>query len=245
MEESSGLAAAAAAVVLAACVRTSCYCAEERNSDGTADDAEHAEDSLRNGGGASSSSSSTTTTSSSSSSSSTTTPTTTTTTTTSSNSVSRRSTGKPESSGGGADPENGEDDCERAAWRYIAEAAALIKAADQAAVAQLALALRRSSSALRLVPQSGTCAHATALWQRSVAFDILGKWSMTAILQPTPFYSRLFSHPVWNQGGTSLLSPRQQRQQKRARERKTGRLLHLRMLLLCRRPKPSNNDVAV
>ena len=109
----------------------------------------------------------------------------------SSSSTSGRVIEIPESSGGGADPENDPDGCERAAWRYIAEASALLKAADEAAVAQLALALRRSSSALRLVPQSGTCAHATALWQRSVAFDILGKWSITAILQPTPFLSRV------------------------------------------------------
>jgi hypothetical protein len=99
-----------------------------------------------------------------------------------SSSSGRRSIGNLERSGSVAAREISEDDCERSAWRYIAEASVLIKAADETGVAQLALALRRSSSALRLVPQSGTCAHATALWQRSVAFDILGKWSITAIM---------------------------------------------------------------
>lgn len=73
-------------------------------------------------------------------------------------------------------PDSAEDQRERAAWRYIVEAAALIEAAGAAADgAQLALALRRCSSALRLVPQQGTGAHAVALWHRSVAFDLLGE----------------------------------------------------------------------
>jgi len=57
---------------------------------------------------------------------------------------------------------------EEAAWAYVAEGAALVERG------QLALALRRCSSALRLVPEPGEAAvHAAALWQRSLAFAAL------------------------------------------------------------------------